>query len=244
MNMYGILVSFGAVLSGFLLYALSRRSSVSFSDTIRFTSITMFGGYVGARLLFQIQEIVFGRLDSLSLSERGHMFYGFYFGGLLFSPMAAKLLRLDWSRMINFCIPAWAAVQVFGRLGCFTTGCCSGREITLPWAVCRRVVSGDGSMHCVDPVQLYDAAVTLIIVILLVWFRNCRVLRDRTFLVYSLSYSLMRLVVDNFRDNSRVTVVFGLSVSQILSVGVIIVALPCLLFTIAGKTTTSPPRCV
>ncbi|MGB9628203.1 MAG: prolipoprotein diacylglyceryl transferase family protein, partial [Thermodesulfobacteriota bacterium] len=61
----------------------------------------------------------------------------------------------------------------FGRLGCFSAGCCYGRKTSLPWAVVFKDPNSLAPLNVsLHPVQLYEAGMGLGLFFLLIWWER------------------------------------------------------------------------
>lgn len=116
------------------------------------------------------------------------------------------------------------------RFNCFATGCCWGKLCKWPWAV--RFYNPEGVMPLlgipVHPVQLYDSALSLLHAGLLVGAFKIRGAFPGFFpLLFLIPHALIRLSTEFFRaDRFRgVDLIFSLSTSQVLSIGMILFAL-------------------
>ncbi len=98
------------------------------------------GGIAGSRLLFVIvnwKQYAKDPLSAFSLGG-GLVFYGGLIGATLLSIYFAKKNDIDFLRLADLCIPTVSLGQAFGRLGCFSAGCCWGDVTThekAPFAV-------------------------------------------------------------------------------------------------------------
>lgn len=124
--------------------------------------------------------------------------------------------RQDFADTFAYALPFGVAIQ---RIGCFLNGCCHGTPTTVPWAVRY----SEGSLahfhhyeNClttgqdlfslpVHPVQLYETAGCLIVILLL--FRLHRLLKARGSLMLTslILFSMQHFIVEFFRDPSAHT---------------------------------------
>jgi len=98
------------------------------------------GGIVGSRVLF----IIVNWKDYAAQPSRifdlggGLVFYGGLIGAIIAAIWFTRKNGIDFWRWADVCIPMVSLGQAFGRLGCFSAGCCWGRITThakAPFAV-------------------------------------------------------------------------------------------------------------
>jgi phosphatidylglycerol:prolipoprotein diacylglycerol transferase len=98
------------------------------------------GGIVGSRVLF----IIVNWKDYAAQPSRifdlggGLVFYGGLIGAIVAAIWFTRKNDIDFWRWADVCIPMVSLGQAFGRLGCFSAGCCWGRITThakAPFAV-------------------------------------------------------------------------------------------------------------
>ncbi len=92
----------------------------------------------------------------------GFVFYGGFYGGLAAAVIYCKATHLDVWELARSLVPLVPLFHVFGRIGCFFTGCCYGIENeTFGIAFTSSEVAPNGVP--LIPVQLYEAAVEAIL---------------------------------------------------------------------------------
>ena len=110
-----------------------------------------------------------------------------------------------------FVIPMALAVM---RLGCFGTGCCYGKVSSLPWAVRypvnslphyhqfqdNLITNGDFVSLPVHPVQLYEFAGLLIVILILLRFRKSFKSAGSLMMLSMALVFTVRFVIEFFRD--------------------------------------------
>lgn len=165
-----------------------------------------------------------------------------YYGGFLGSSAAAWfLLRRDrfpfWKAadMAGFTVPLGLA---FGRMGCLLAGCCFGAECDLPWALSFPPHSPAsesqfkahllGSMrewsHSVHPTQIYESAGSLAIAAFCALVVHPRKRYDgQVFAAFLVLYAVLRCLLEILRRDDRGGA-FGLSTSQLIGIGLVVVA--------------------
>jgi phosphatidylglycerol:prolipoprotein diacylglycerol transferase len=182
-----------------------------------------------------------------------------YYGGLIGATAAAFfLLRRDrfpfWKAadMAGFAMPMGLA---FGRMGCLLAGCCFGAVTDLPWGLSfpPRSPASDAQakehlLHTarmwsqpVHPTQVYESAASLLIAFVCLYVVLPRKRYDgQVFAASLVLYAVARFAVEFLRRDDRGGAV-GLSTSQLIGVGLIVVA--AVIHRVRGhKPALSPAR--
>ena len=94
--------------------------------------------------------------------------------------------------------------NVFGRLGCFSAGCCYGTECNLPWAVTFHspdagLLSGTPLGMPLHPVQLYTFLANMLVLALLLGVRKYRRFVGQVSACYFILEGIGRMVTEIWR---------------------------------------------
>lgn len=154
---------------------------------------------------------------------------GYWHGGLLLA--IATGAWFSWRHQLSFaslgdvCAPGIALGHAFGRLGCFSAGCCWGKPANVAWAVTftdpySNQVVGVPLGLALHPTQLYEAAAEAIIFTLLVVLWRRRTFSGQIFAAYLMLYGLARFIIEFWRGDPRGGFLFSgaLSFPQTVSV--------------------------
>jgi phosphatidylglycerol:prolipoprotein diacylglycerol transferase len=198
-----------------------------------------FGALIGAKVFWIIQyDTPWHVWRAVFVWMGGYVFYGGLLGGLLALLVYLRLNRLPILRSGDICVQYLALGEAITRVGCFLNGCCWGEPTPAPWGVCfprnsyawlehvkGHLIDASASASLpVHPTQLY--MVGGLVVAFLVMRRQFRRshLAGSIILLYCFLYGILRFTVEHFRGDSARSV-FGLTVSQSISVGLVLVAL-------------------
>jgi phosphatidylglycerol:prolipoprotein diacylglycerol transferase len=99
---------------------------------------SLFGGLLGAKLLYeitQIKEILYDPKTIFNNLSDGFVVYGGIIGGILAGFLYCKKVKLNFLKYFDLVIPSVALAQGFGRVGCFLAGCCYGAETKSPFGI-------------------------------------------------------------------------------------------------------------
>jgi phosphatidylglycerol:prolipoprotein diacylglycerol transferase len=120
--------------------------------------------------------------------------------------------------------PAVALGHFFGRIGCFFSGCCYGRECDCFIAINNKY-----------PTQLFEAFCNLAIFFILHKFNKREHNPGLTFLLYLIIYPAVRFTIEFFRGDDRGMFILGLSVGQIISLVIMAAAILIVIFKYGYK---------
>jgi phosphatidylglycerol:prolipoprotein diacylglycerol transferase len=216
-----------------------------------------FGALIGSKTYWWVQ---YGTWDDLKwgmfLFNGGLVFYGGLIGGVLGGIAYVRWCRAPLGPVADLVMPYVALSHALGRVGCFLNGCCWGSVTSLPWGV-TYPKSGWGAYHeqlveglikkgtkaplPVHPTQMYEAlGCVAIFLILRVLYRK----GTPTGLIvglYMLFYGMLRYTTEFFRGDSAHPLL-GLTVSQLVAVGLMVAGLAVLVWLRShGQTSEAPP---
>lgn len=203
---------------------------------------TLFGALLGARIFHTLQYLSPADLwKSVILWNGGFVFYGGLIGGVVATSIYLYFTKTFDMRIADCVAPYLALGEAITRLGCFSNGCCWGKECDadLPWGVVfpRNTFSGaykeqldagliDRSAEFplpVHPTQLYMTAGLVLICLLLRWFLKRSPFTFSVALGYFFCYGILRFTVELFRGDSAESV-YGITVSGAISLGLIAIS--------------------
>lgn len=196
---------------------------------------------VGSRLLYVIShsESYAGRwFDALKLWEGGLTMYGGFVAALAGTLVYLWRRAIPMAQVFDAFAPAIALGSGITRIGCFLNGCCYGKPCDLPWAVTFHEDSFAGAAFPgipLHPTQLYlSLAGFASFVVLWSLRRRLEPRPGQLFFLFLLIESGSRFGIDFLRhyDPGGESVLFlgvRLSLSQVLALGLIVVALAGLL---------------
>src|SRR5687768_12455658 len=215
---FGVMTALGALAGLWALrHELAARGMAYASDA---GWAGVFGGLLGAKLLYVAEHLGTEPLLALLGSRGGMSWFGGLAGGI-----GAAMLTVWWHRwpvvpILASATPGLALGQMFGRIGCFLVGDDYGLPSTLPWAVSFPEGLPPTTVP-VHPTQIYEAVfLALLACCMFVWRRHGT--GDRLLLArYCLIAGTFRFLLEFLRVNVRVA--GGLSVAQWASLALIAV---------------------
>lgn len=173
-NFYGLMVAIG-VLAALALFSITApRRNINPALARDFCFWMILAGLVGSRffyVVFHWPEFENDLAGVVAYWRGGLMFQGGVVGALAISPLILKRFGLRFWPTTDIVAPSLALGQAFGRLGCFSAGCCYGQVTSLenPLAV----TFPSGSLAPVGwpllPVQLFESFGLFVLALILVW---------------------------------------------------------------------------
>lgn len=218
----------------------TKRNSLDPSHFVNATILAAIFGTVGARLFYVAQNFGFYSrhpADIIAMWKGGSVSFGALLGVIFALLIYFRVNRLPTIRYLDVYPVPFGIGIVFGRIGCFLTGCCYGKPSDLPFAVryprgsipyndqlqSLALTLGASASLPVHPVQIYEAMELLIVSIAFYVF--IRPKKDGIrFLFFVLCYAFLRLVNDFVRaDADRGFIYKDLSVSSFMSIAILLI---------------------
>lgn len=238
---YGILTLAGVVASVLLarrdvvrMGLLPRRQA---TDAAMIVAMAAFAG--GHLLFLATPGSARGSLRS------GSVLFGAILAGAAAVSLVARYHRVRVGRALDAAAPAGVLPPLFGRVGCFMTGCCHGTPTDVPWAVTFRDESARAPTGIpLHPTQLYEAGVLLAMFVVLLLRRPRRAFDGETGVLYLGIYSLARFLLEYLRGDAARGYVAGgrLSFSQAIAIPSFLVAVTVYGFARARRSGRKPAR--
>ena len=216
---YGFLFAFGTLLGILLCFRLAKKEKLDLAVFADFVFYVMILSLLGAKLWLLVTNLGYylkypGEIKYLLTS--GGTFFGGLIAGAVFAVWFIRRHRLSWRQLGDIAAPSLALAHFFGRLGCFSAGCCWGREAArFPLAVTftslkANSLTGVPLYVPLYPTQLMEAALNLLNFLFLFMLYRKRRFKGQVIAMYILNYSVIRFAVEYFRgDPDRGYVIGG-----------------------------------
>lgn len=205
---------FGALLWLIAVYGFLKVSRLNRVFGIDLAFVILVSGLIGGRLFHVLYETPEAYLQEplkiFYLWQGGFVFYGGFILSALASIFYCYYKKQDFFEWADFFAPLLAAGYIYGRIGCFLAGCCYGQSCDLPWAIEDR-----------HPTQLYAVVTEFILLLILLSEKKQMRPQGVLFSTWVLGHAIGRLFMEPYRDDFRGQTIFGLSVSQVLSIGLL-----------------------
>jgi len=226
---YGLLLAVAFIAGIWIPSKNARKESIDPDVVWNMGLVIIFSALVGAKVILLFSNYTyysqnFRELFSLSTLRSS----GVYYGGLLLALGAAVLYavkkRLPVRVMADIAAPGIALGLSISRLGCLSAGCCYGKPTHMPWGITFRNLYSYENVGVplnvpLHPTQIYDAIGAFCLFVFLVWRLSKRRVAGQIILEFLTLYSLLRFIVEFFRDDDRGFVLYGLlSISQFIAI--------------------------
>ncbi len=229
---YGVMIAIGFAFAIAMSYIRAKAYGLRKNAIIDFGLLAMIFGFFGAKLLYVIVEYEAFFANPLSvIGSDGFVIYGGIIGGVLAVIIYCRIKKISFMSYFDLAIPAVAAAQGFGRIGCYLAGCCYGCESTF-----LGVIFPEGSIAPAGisllPTQLISSAGDFLIALVLVLYARKSKTKGNVGALYLLLYGAGRFAIEFFRNDVRGSV-GTLSTSQFISIFFMLGAI--VLFVINAK---------
>ena len=237
---YGFLMAVGVIAAILLSLHLAKKQNIDRKVLTDFFFYTILMGLLGAKVFLFITEFGYysKHPDQIkTLITSAGTFYGGLIFGALFAIWFVRKHHLDFKVISDIVSPALALAHFFGRMGCFSAGCCWGREahdcaIAIEFTD-SRATTGVPQHTSLYPTQLMEGILSLLNFIVLLTLYKRRKFDGQIFTMYIFNYSIIRFFVEFFRGDEDRGYIFGsmdqpfssLSVPQLISIIGIITAI-------------------
>ncbi len=251
---YGLLLALGFVIAIWVAQREARRQGQDAEAIGDLSFWILVAALVGSRVYyilvnwddyFGANAMVATRLGRIprlvAVWEGGLVFYGGFIAAALTAWWYMRKRRMAFLAYADTLIPSVALGHFFGRLGCFSAGCCWGRvsHAHLPWlaefppeslAYQSFAARADPSQYLspdrlhtlpLHPTQLYEAAGELLLFFLLVALvRPRKRFHGQVLATWLMAYAVLRSLVESFRGDVERGVVAGLGVGAWTSIAI------------------------
>ena len=218
---YTVMEFLGGFVSLLFLYLGIDKYKLDFSVFLKLFLASALGGFAGSKLLFAVTQIpwILGHFSFknliLLILQSGFVFYGGLFGVIFAVLICTKKNPKLRKKVFTLAVPAMPLFHAFGRIGCFLSGCCYGKELSKPYPVLNGIVFSR------IPVSLMESAFEFILFGTLVWVRKRSAEAD-LLRIYLTAYAIFRFANEFLRGDEIRGIFFGLSTAQWISMAIII----------------------
>ncbi len=223
---YGVLLYTGIVLGIWLASRRAKLVGLPGDKVMDLGAWVVLWGLAGSKLLLVITDPSYlaSFAGLLGLLRAGGVFYGGLIGALVAAVVLLRRYKLPFFSVADVLAPSAALGQFFGRLGCFSAGCCYGRACSSPLGVVftdprAAEVSGTPLGVPIYPTQLLEAAFNLANYAFLAWLFRRRVRPGTVIAAYLIGYGIARFLIEFLRGDADRGFVLGgaLSTSQAIA---------------------------
>ncbi len=233
---FGVMFALGFLACGLVIARRLRELERPVDWAYEIVFAALFGGVVGARGYFLVENYDQVKHDLLGsvFSGSGLVWYGGAIGGAIGVLAWARWRRVLELQIVDMCATVLALGYAIGRIGCQVSGDGDyGIRSHLPWAMGypHGTVPTPPGVR-VQPTPIYET-LAMCLVAYLLWRLRDRVRPGVIFALYLLLSGLERLLVEFVRRNHEVFA--GLTTPQLESIGLCVVGLVWLAVMVRGR---------
>lgn len=238
---YGVIMALSMVCGALMAYHEAKRTGQKVDDYIDYTLFGIVGGIICARLYYVIFEWDYyskNLTQIFNLRGGGLAIYGGIIGAVIAAIIFCKVKKMKFFKFVDTAVLGLITGQIIGRwgnffnreaFGSYTDGLFAmqipmtdiGTNVDVTDAM---KVMIDGVQYVqVQPTFLYESVLNLVLLILLLIFRDKKKFYGETFCRYLMGYGVIRFIIEGFRTDQLK--IGNVAVSQILSAVLFVAAL-------------------
>jgi phosphatidylglycerol:prolipoprotein diacylglycerol transferase len=230
MPTYGLLVATGVLIGLWISVRNSAKQGVDPEHAWNLGIYVVLAGIIGAKVLYIINDWSsysghWGDIFSLSTLQAGGVFSGGLIAGLAIAAWYIHKHKIPALATCDAFAPGLALGHAIGRLGCFSAGCCFGKETHHFWGVVftnplANSISGTPLGVPLQPTQLFEAAVELVNFFILAWLFKRKKFDGQVFGAFMMLYGFARFFLEFLRGDPGRGEVFGgfMSGTQLIAI--------------------------
>lgn len=200
---YGLMLAIAFLVAIFVIGKTAKPLGIEFDTIIDLATWVIIGAVVGARIAYVVTNLPYFLSspwwEVFMVSSGGLAFHGGLIGGFGAGYWFVKRRGIYPWKLADRVAPFIALGYSIVRIGCFLNHCCYGKISSLPWAL-----PCGPDLAARHPTQLYSLLGSLIIFGILWRLRNHKQFSGFLFLLYLGLYSMMRFIVEIFRESPMV----------------------------------------
>jgi len=209
LHTYGFMMALGVACGLWFLYVQGKIHGLEAGRLVALAFYPILISLLGAKLVLLVGD--FSRYtrnpgELLSLARSGGAFQGGLAAGIVFALWYMYRHKMPTWRTADLIVPALALGHGFGRLGCFSAGCCYGRACETALGVTfhnetAHSLTGLPLSSALHPVQLYEALLNFLNFGILFYLLRRKKFDGQVFAFYIINYSLIRYFTEFYRGD-------------------------------------------
>jgi phosphatidylglycerol:prolipoprotein diacylglycerol transferase len=206
---YGFMMAVGVGMALWFVYVQAKKAELNAPLLMDAAFYTIIVSLIGAKLILFASNFSYytsSPKELFSLAKSGGVFQGGLTFGVIFALWYFRKKAIPTWQAADIIGPALALGHGFGRIGCFSAGCCYGRECSAPWGVVFKNeyahdLTGIPLGTRLHPVQLYEAALNFLNFFILFLVLRKKSFDGQVFSLYIVNYSVIRFITEYFRGD-------------------------------------------
>ncbi|MCX6569571.1 MAG: prolipoprotein diacylglyceryl transferase [Candidatus Aminicenantes bacterium] len=213
---YGFMMAVGVAMGLWFIYAQAKKAGLDANRIMDAAFYTIIVSLIGAKLILFISNISYYisyPRELFALARSGGVFQGGLTFGVIYALWYFRRKKIPTWQTADLIAPALALGHGFGRIGCFSAGCCYGSECTWPWSVVfnnayASELTGVRLHTPLHPVQLYEAVLNFLNFGVLFIILKKKKFDGQVFAFYIINYSVIRFFTEYFRGDHSEKIFF------------------------------------
>lgn len=206
---YGMMVAIAFLFGIFIAKYEAVRKKINPDLVYDLGFYLLIGSIIGARayyiFFFDLKSFLENPLFMFKIWQGGLSIHGGIFAGIITGLVFSRIRKISFWVLADLISPSIILGQAIGRIGCFLNGCCGG-------------VNG-------HPTQIYELILDFSGFLLLWNLRKKIKFEGGLFLLYLMMYSVIRIIVSQFRGDNLYLWGTSLTLADLTSVLMFIVAM-------------------
>lgn len=240
---FGVMVALGCIAASYVSALEAKRLGIDRDDTLEACVWVVALAVIGARIGFVVQNLGYfssNPAEILNFRGGGMSWHGSMAGIILGAYIPTRKMGVRLLDFLDLLAPGVLLGLGIGRIGCFLNGCCYGQVCTAWWAISMPTENNPTQILPRYPTQVLEMGLAIFVgfPILLYWLRH-RKFRGEVFIGFLLIYSIIRFIVEFFREGSLLGST-PLTLAQWVSMGLVLLSTSLLLLG-RGRAVNSPP---
>lgn len=214
---YGILISLGIMISGYIAAQNAKKIGLTEDDIIDYILWALPFCIIGARayyVFFEWDSYKDNIISVLKVREGGLAIHGGIIMGIAVAIVYCKKKKLDFFEFFDIICVSLPLGQSIGRWGNFTNSEAYGTPTKLPWAI-----NIDATM--VHPTFLYESIWNFCLFLFLMYIFKNKKFNGQIVALYLMIYSVGRFFIEALRTDSLM--ILGLRTAQMTSLILIVI---------------------
>ncbi len=228
-HFYGLIIAVGLLLAVTYAYKQCPRLNINRDKMFDVVLVCFFVAIICTRLyyvLFKDPAYYFSNPAKIfAVWDGGLAIYGGIIGAFVSGLVMCRVKKVSTTGLFDLAAVGFLIGQGIGRWGNFFNQEAYGTVTALPWGMTGSKIGTDP----VHPTFLYESLWCLLgALVLHIMFRKCYFFRGQLFGSYLVWYGAERVLVEGLRTDSLMLFDTGIRVSQLVSVGVILLGIALL----------------
>ena len=206
---YGMMVAIAFLFGIFIAKFEAVRKNIRPDIVYDLGFYLLIGSIIGARVyyifFFDLENVLENPLSIFMIWQGGLSIHGGIFAGIITGLVFSRIHKISFWALADLITPSIILGQAIGRIGCFLNGCCGG-------------ING-------HPAQIYEMVLDFIGFLILWSLRKKMKFEGGLFLLYIMIYSVIRLIVSQFRADNLYLFGANLTFADLTSVLMFMIAM-------------------